>query len=142
MGFLDDLSEWGKKLVEGIAYVTVYLLRAVDFLNKLHESLPSFVEFIVTIVASLANKVESGEMTGAEAREFAVAETQANFHGSGSVIPEPVIRQTIEAAVLVEWAKRGKTTADKDDKAMEKGYLLRAEYERARKAWPGLQPLD
>ena len=142
MGFLDDLSEWGKKLVEGIAYVTVYLLRAVDFLNKLHESLPSFVEFIIEIVSQLADKIEAGDMTGAEAREYAVLTAQEKFHGSGSVIPEPVIRQTIEAAVLVEQAKRGKTTADKDDKAMEKGYLLRAEYERARKAWPGLQPLD
>lgn len=142
MGFLDDLSEWGKKLVEGIAYVTVYLLKAVEFLNGLHSSLPGFVEFVVGLVAGLMDKVEAKKMTGEEAREFAVAETQAKFHGSGSVIPEPVIRQAIESAVIVEWAKRGKTTADKDDKAMDKGYLLREEYERARKAWPGLQPLD
>lgn len=142
MGFLDDLSEWGKQLVEGITFVTVYLLKAVEFLDQLRPSIPTVIDFIVGLVRAFMPAVSSGEMTGAEARETVVVQTQAKFHGSGSVIPEPVIRQIIEAAVLVEQAKANKTTADKDDKAMDKGYLVREEYERARKAWPGLQPLD
>lgn len=142
MGFLDDLSEWGKKLVEGITFVTVYLLKAVEFLDQLRPSIPTVIDFIVGLVRAFMPAVASGEMTGAEARETVVVQTQGKFHGSGSVIPEPVIRQIIEAVVLVEQAKANKTTADKDDKAMDKGYLVREEYERARKAWPGLQPLD
>ena len=142
MGFLDDLSAFGKKLVEGIAYVTVYLLRAVEFLNNLHESLPGFVEFVVDIVSKLMDKKDAGEITGEQARNMALASINEEFHGSGGVIPEQVSRQAIEAAVLVEKAKRGRTTADLDNAAMDKGYLIRAEYERARKAWPGLQPLD
>lgn len=142
MGFLDDLSEWGKKLVEGITFVTVYLLKAVEFLDQLRPSIPTVIDFIVGLVRAFMPAVVSGEISGGEAREAIVVQAQGKFHGSGPVIPEPVIRQIIEAAVLVEQAKANKTTADKDDKAMDKGYLVREEYERARKAWPGLQPLD
>lgn len=124
MGFDDDLSEFGKKLVEGIKFVSFWLLKAVSFLAELEVGAPAFVQFVINIVAALMDRKEAGEITGAEAREIAVSETQAAFHGSGPVIPEPVIRQAIEAAVVVEWAKRGKSTALIDAVAVEKGYLL------------------
>lgn len=131
MSFTDDLSEFGKKLVEGIKFVSFWLMKAVSFLADLETGAPTLVQFIIELVAKLMDRKEAGEITGAEAREMAVAEVQAEFHGSGSVIPEPVIRQAIEAAVIVEQAKRGKSTEAMDEIAIGKGYLATNEDVRA-----------
>lgn len=142
MSFTDTLSEWGLILVEGIKYISVWLEKAVKFLEDLRAAAPGLVDWVIAQVSIFMPKVESGEVTGEAARETIVALAKETFHGSGSVIPTPVIRQAIEAAVIVEWAKRGKSTEDKDDRAAELGYVDRSEIERARKAWKGFQPLD
>ncbi|RJQ39530.1 MAG: hypothetical protein C4555_03215 [Dehalococcoidia bacterium] len=142
MSFMDDLSDFGKKLVEGIKYLSFWVEKAAARLAELHEKAPVFVDWIIKQVSELMSKVESGEVPGELARETIVARAKETFHGSDSVFPEPVIRGTIEDAVLVEWAKRGKSTADKDDRAAELGYVDRSEIERARKAWPNFTPLD
>lgn len=123
MSFTDDLSEFGKKLLAGIQFVSFWLLKAVAFLADLETGAPTLVQFIIDVVAKLMDRVDAGEITGPEAREIAVSETQAEFHGSGPVIPEPTIRQAVEAAVTVEKARRRKSTEDKDNIAIEKGYL-------------------
>lgn len=142
MSFIDTLSDWGKALIEGIKYLSFWVERAAARLAELHEKAPTFVNFIVKWVGDLMPKVEEGTITGPAAREMVVEKVKEEFHGSDSVFPEPVIRGAIEDAVLVEWAKRGRSTADQDDRAAELGYVDRSEIERARKAWPGFQPLD
>lgn len=129
------------KLLEGIVKIGFYVSKAIAFLTEFNLFAPSLVTFIIEGVRLLMDAIANKEIEPGEAREDLVVRATEKFSGSDPML-EQNIRMLIEAAVIVEKAKRGYDFEAQEVIAIEKGYLIREEIERARKVWPGLLPVD
>lgn len=129
-------------ILEGITTITGYIGIAVQILEIFVVNMPKVVDFMRKMVDVMFDKIGNKEYTPEEAREIVVASTLSEFHGSDAVITEQDVRTILEQLVKIGKAKRGIFDYTKEEKAVAKGYVELTELEKARKAWPGFQPLD
>ncbi len=100
----------------------------INILTAVTSVLPKVVEFISGMIEVFNKSTNLDEMTEAEAdkakeeaREAIVTATKAEFHGSASLIPEPIIRIIYEYIVLSKY--NGNRNHDKIKRAIAKGYI-------------------
>lgn len=87
----------------------------VDIVTMVASVLPKVVDFIESILKLKQDTINDAREGGASEadmdtllgniRESTIEKTHAEFHGSGSVVPEPIIRILYEWVVLKNWAK-------------------------------------
>ena len=133
MSFADTLKA-------GIAKLTHYVEIAINLLVWFKAFMPGPVQFMIDAVAALMDAVQSKAISPADAREQVVSQTLAKFSGS-EPITEQQVRMLVEAAVTVEKAKRGHDDSHAIQTAIDKGYVIPEELEKARKGWPGILPI-
>jgi hypothetical protein len=103
----------------------------IDILTAIVSVLPKVVEFITNLLKmkneGLKSLVDSGANETVvdnalnDIRESTIIATKEEFHGSGSLIPEPVIRIVYEFVVLVNYYKE--SWGNRLTQAIAKGFV-------------------
>lgn len=107
------------------------ILTIIDILTAIVSVLPKVVEFITSLLKKknegLKELVEEGadeaiiDSAITDIRESTIIAVKEEFHGSGSVIPEPLIRIAYEFVVLRDYFKDA--WAHRITQAIAKGFV-------------------
>lgn len=120
-----SLHSFFESIKAGIEKITGYIALAINILTQFNGIMPTVVAYVIEAVLMFFPKVDSGEVSGPEAREAIVTDTMNHFHGSGSVLLQEDVRTIVDQVVKLEKARRRgtKDIQDKERIAFEKGYI-------------------
>lgn len=140
------MGDFISKILDGIEVVSFYLGWAVRIIEGFISWAPTVVQWVAEQMDFLQPRIDDDNdpLTGDQAREMIVEQGAEKFHGSGPVITKGDLRTIVDQLHKIRNAVRiGKDPyMDMEKLAVSKGYIKSEDLEMARKAWPGLQPLD